>query len=303
MAWLRNLNSSLARNPLRIGRIRIHPLFLLLFLLAAKYGMWRQFCVLFVLVSLHELGHAAVANQLGYEVEEVSLLPFGGVARLGYVNIGFRPRHEALIAIAGPCVNLLVGLLAWGCAVIGVWSWDFYKMVLEYNIWIAVFNLLPGLPLDGGRILRAARSRWLGYEAATLEAYRVALVLSGVLLLLGGVSMWTGQPHVGALILGLFLGVSAWSGQRAARLETVRFLDAKRRTAERTTEPVRALSTPMYTSVRDVVRQFAPDRYHMVYVRDEDNCILAVLEEWEILDAVFQGHWLVSMESLVTRPH
>ncbi|MCL6453164.1 MAG: M50 family metallopeptidase [Alicyclobacillus sp.] len=260
-----------------------------------------QMAVLFILVSLHELGHAATANALGYDVAEVTLLPFGGVARLRYGSIGFHPRDEARIAVAGPCVNLFAALLAWVCLAARLWPHDFVHLVIRYNVWIAVFNLLPGLPLDGGRMLRAARSRRLGYDAATEEAYNLALVLAALLLAVGAAAMWAGFPHLGVVVMGVFLAVCAWTGKRASRSDTIRFLDAKRRQTMPQTEPVRALSASQHASLADVVRLFAPDRYHMVYVRDDRNEVTAVLEEQEILDALFDGGWTLTLDTLISR--
>jgi stage IV sporulation protein FB len=278
-----------------LGRVRVHPLFLLLAGAAIVTGMWRDTLVLFLLVLLHELGHAAIANHLGYEVEEVSLLPFGGVAKLSLGSLGFVPAHEALIAVAGPLVNLALAVLAWCLYIVGLWSEAFYHSVVQLNLWIVVFNLLPGLPLDGGRVLRAARSRVVGYEEATREAYRVALWISVVLLCAGGVSLWAGYPHAGMLILGLFLLVSAWLGQRDLSMETIRFLDAKRRKQNAKPELVRSIAVPASATVRDVVQKFAPDRYHMVYVRDEQGNVCTVLEEEELLQAVFAGQYLMKL--------
>lgn len=284
------------------AKVRVHPLFLALAAFAVYAGLWRDLVVLFLLVTLHELGHAAAAQALGYEVERVTLLPFGGVATLGYGSIGFVPRHEALIAIAGPLVNL--GLTGASAVVhaLGLWPDAFFLRVAELNLWIVAFNLLPGLPLDGGRILRAARSRHLGYEAATREAYDVALWLAITLLFLGTAALWAGYPHLGMLVLGVFLLVTAWAGRRDLRMETIRFLDAKRRASRRRPEVIRSLVVPRTTPVRDVVRRFSPDRYHLVYVRNEAGEVSAILEEDELLEAVFDGRWLETVGDWMDRP-
>jgi stage IV sporulation protein FB len=286
-----------------LGRIRLHPLFILLFLVAWGAGMWRDVVVLFLLVMLHELGHAAMANHLGYQVEEVSLLPFGGVAKLAFGSLGFQPKHEALIAVAGPFVNLVLAVGAWLAYVMGAWSEAYCHQVVQLNLWIAVFNLLPGLPLDGGRVLRAARSRKRGYEAATREAYTVAFVISIVLFVTGGCALWAGYPHFGILVLGVFLCVSAYTGRRDLSIETVRFLDAKRRRGGRgQPELVRALAAQSTSSVKDVVKQFAPDRYHMVYVLNEEGAVQTIVEEDEMLEAVFAGQWMDTLEVWLNRP-
>jgi stage IV sporulation protein FB len=290
---------SIVRDIRVLGRVKVHPLFLLLVVVSVSVGMWREVVVLFLLVMLHELGHAAMAHHLRYEVKEVSLLPFGGVAKLAYGTLGFTPVHEALIAIAGPLVNLVLAVFAWALHAVGLWSVEFYRNVVELNLWIVVFNLLPGLPLDGGRVMRATRSRTLGYEDATREAYNVALWISVVLLCAGGLSLWGGYPHAGMVILGVFLFVSAWTGRRDVTMDTVRFLDAKRRRKRPDAEVVRALAVPMDATVKDVVRQFAPDRYHMVYVRDDKGAICSVVEEEDLMDAVFEGQFLTKMEAWV----
>ncbi|MCL6593493.1 MAG: M50 family metallopeptidase [Alicyclobacillus sp.] len=273
-------------------RLQVHPLAWLLAALAAGAGLWQDLLLLFILVMLHELGHAAAAEALGYEVEAVILLPFGGVARLSYGSLGFIPRHEAMIAAAGPAVNLALMALAAVPLACGWWSSAFFERVVELNAWLVAFNLLPGLPLDGGRVLRAARSRAIGYEAASKEAYGVALVLAAVLFLTGCAALVMGYPHAGLIVLGVFLLISAWLGRRQVSVETVRFLDVKRHAQPRQPLRVRSLLVPADVQIRDVVRQFAPDRYHLVYVRNEQGEVAAVLEEDELLEAVFAGRWL-----------
>ncbi|QQE77002.1 site-2 protease family protein [Alicyclobacillus sp. SO9] len=277
-----------------LGKVRLHPLLLGLVALAVGVGLWKSVVVLFLLVMLHELGHAAVAEYLGYEVEEVSLLPFGGVAKMSLGNIGFMPRHEAFIAIAGPVVNFLLIFVSYILWLTHFWSHSFFLTVVHMNLWIALFNLLPAMPLDGGRILRAARSRSIGFETATVEAYRLGLSLGLVLLVLGVVAIWAGYAHVGLIILAVFLLFSSWMGIRGLRMETVRFLDAKRRQNGGIDE-VRLLAVNEMSTVRDVVRRFGPNRYHVVYVLNDKGSIIDEIEEDELLSAVFAGRWLSTL--------
>lgn len=280
-----------------LGKVRIHPLLIVLVLLAVGLGLWRDVVVLFTLVTLHELGHAAVAESLGYEVEEVSLLPFGGVARLSYGDIGFVPRHEVLIAVAGPIVNFLLVLIALGLHRVGAWNHSFTQMTIRLNLWIALFNLLPAMPLDGGRILRAARSRWNGFERATWEALVMGIILGIVLLVMGGIAWWAGFPHAGLVILAAFLIYSSLIGIRGIRMETVRFLDAKRR-RHTGVEQVNALAVSGHVPVRDVVQRLSPDGYHVIYVLDSNGQLIDEVAESELLDAVFAGRWMDPLNSL-----
>jgi len=271
-------------------RVNLHPLFVLSALAACVAHLALQVAILFLCVLLHELGHAAVACALGYRVEAIELLPFGGVVKVTNGNLGCVPRHEAMVAIAGPLVNLGLGWLGLAIAASGVSSSEAYRAWVALNLWLAIFNLLPCLPLDGGRLWRASRSRSVGYARATEGAYRMGFVIAALLVLLGIMAFLAGRPHIGALVLGLFLAVSAWQGLREVRVDIVRFLDMKRRQ----TKPVvraRSLVARVNTPIRHVVGQFAPNRVHLVYVTDDQGRVVGIVEEWEIVEAVFAGKW------------
>lgn len=288
MTVVRRLEQSVGR-VFGVGRVRVHPLFLALLVGAYCVHLLSEALVLFLFVVLHEFGHALVARSLGYEVEEVALLPFGGVAQLSYVRIGFEPRNEAIVAIAGPFVNLLCVFCISVLYGFGMLPNSLYQSCMNVNMWIATFNLLPGLPLDGGRIYRAARSRHVGYERATKEAYHMSIGLSAALMFMGLFALFSGRPHLGMLVLGLFLLIVAWRGRRDLRMETMRFLDAKRRLDNQGVQRMRTFAVASSTPIRDVVVQFAPDRYHIVYLLNEDGVVESLVEETELLDAVFEG--------------
>jgi Zn-dependent protease len=129
-------------------------------------------CLAFASVVLHELGHAVVARQLGVHVAGIELGFLGGAAKME--NLPRTPRHELMIAAAGPAVSLMLGGAFFGLgAVLGS---PFLVMIGEINFVIAAFNLIPALPMDGGRILRALLVPRFGFVRATDIAVKVARV-------------------------------------------------------------------------------------------------------------------------------
>ncbi|MEF8814945.1 MAG: M50 family metallopeptidase, partial [Halovenus sp.] len=112
---------------------------------------------LFVGVLLHEFGHSLVALRYGYEIESITLWLLGGVASFSEFPDDWR--HELVIAIAGPVVSVLIGVGSYVAFIALPSSLDPVRFVFGYlavlNIVLAAFNLLPGFPMDGGRILRA----------------------------------------------------------------------------------------------------------------------------------------------------
>jgi Zn-dependent protease len=134
---------------------------------------------LFVCVVLHEYGHSLVAQRLGIEIQDITVLPIGGVARLK--SLPERPWDEVKIAIAGPLVNVVLAPIFFAIAlVLGAGPLDTANIVqggnslgqiFAYlgfiNVALVLFNLIPAFPLDGGRVLRGLLATRLGMVRAT----------------------------------------------------------------------------------------------------------------------------------------
>jgi Zn-dependent protease/CBS domain-containing protein len=131
--------------------------------------------LLFACVLAHEFGHIFTARAFGVATPDVILLPIGGVARLE--RIPEKPSEEFLIAIAGPLVNVAIALVlmvgmrahldAQNLAAVESTSVALVDRLAEVNLFLAVFNLIPAFPMDGGRVLRALLATRLGYVRAT----------------------------------------------------------------------------------------------------------------------------------------
>lgn len=147
---------------------------------------------LFASVLLHELGHAYVARAKGARIRSITLMLFGGVAQLEEMPSG--PGEEARIAVAGPAVSLVTGALCYAAAAyLGPGTGPDVLLSLSYvgymNLFLALFNLLPAFPMDGGRVLRSLLARRRPFVAATRTAVSVGKVFAygfGILGLLGG---------------------------------------------------------------------------------------------------------------------
>jgi Zn-dependent protease len=156
--------------------INLSFLLLLAFVFLAFGGLPGVILMLLVFgsVQLHELGHAVVARQLGVRVSGIELSFFGGAAKM--VQLPRTATHELLIAAAGPAVSLVLGGLGLGLGAlthVSLLSWLGWT-----NFVIAAFNLIPALPMDGGRILRALLTRRMDFVRATDAAVTVARVVA-----------------------------------------------------------------------------------------------------------------------------
>ncbi|WP_437625863.1 site-2 protease family protein [Sorangium sp. So ce1151] len=181
---------------------------------------------LFACVALHELGHSLVARRFGITVREILLLPIGGVAML--VGRPERPLHELLIALAGPAVNValaavlllvngalgfLPGLIELGAAS-GPSLQTALLWLLGANVALAVFNMIPALPLDGGRVLRAGLSMAVGPARATSAAAAIGQVIAVALF---AFALLSGHLVLAFISVIVFLGASQERATERAR--------------------------------------------------------------------------------------
>ena len=166
---------------------------------------------LFLCVLLHEFGHSLVAMRYGYEIESITLWLFGGVAR--FTEMPEDWKQEFTIAVAGPIVSLALGVVAYLGFLVLPTALDPIKFVVGYlaltNVVLAVFNMLPGFPMDGGRVLRALLARTRPHAQATKIAAEVGKIFA---FLLGIFGLFTNLFLI-ALAFFIYIGASSEAQQ------------------------------------------------------------------------------------------
>lgn len=241
------MNSSLKLFSVRGIDIRLHITFPLILIWAALQFGWLAgggvtgavfgvivISLLFVLVTLHELGHSFAAQQFGVPVERIVLMPIGGVAQLKHIPRN--PRQEFIIAVAGPAVNVVLALMMWLVAqpfglelfnpmvlLSGVSTLSLsaiFSYVFFYNITLAVFNMLPAFPMDGGRILRSLLAMRLNYGRATHIASSIG---RGLAVLLGIYAFFNGAIFLIFIAFFIYTG-ALQEGRMVQQYEKMRGL-------------------------------------------------------------------------------
>jgi Zn-dependent protease/CBS domain-containing protein len=172
----------------------------------------------FAIIVIHELGHALVARHFGIKTRDIMLLPIGGIASLE--RMPERPSQELAVALVGPAINLVLAGLIWaGIALTGgttnllevtTIGGAIATQLMWINVGLALFNLVPAFPMDGGRALRALLAMKLGHEratdiaATTGKAFAVLIGVLGIftnpLLVLIAIVVWLGASHERALV-------------------------------------------------------------------------------------------------------
>lgn len=215
------------------SELRVHVTFFLLLgwvgFAAYAQGGWPAalentafVLALFACVVAHEFGHALMARRYGIHTPDITLLPIGGLARLE--RMPETPRHEIAVALAGPAVNVVIFLvltLALGArmqvedmARLDQTGSGFLIRLAGVNLFLALFNLIPAFPMDGGRVFRAALSIWMDRVRATRAAAAAGQIVA---VLFGFAGLSTGNPVLVLIAVFVFVAANAENQDVAMR--------------------------------------------------------------------------------------
>lgn len=273
--------------------ILLHPYFLLFLFLWLLAGLPLETLFLFILVFAHELAHSLAGRFCGIKIDKIELFPFGGAAHPAR-PLEFEPRKEFIVAAAGPLFNLTVFFM--------LYSYDeyffvflpfineaMYLFLLRANLFLFIFNLLPGLPLDGGRMLRASLGSKVGFYRATEIGARYGKVLGVILLIAGVLLSYYDYLILSVSLMGLFLYYAAGREQESSIYLFLRYLVRKERMLQKLgvlkAEQLVALES---TTIMDVLKRFKPSKYHRVVVLSRSCRVIDELSESRLLAAALQ---------------
>jgi Zn-dependent protease/predicted transcriptional regulator len=256
--------------------------------------------LLFVSVLLHELAHAVVARGHGLQVGGITLHIFGGVSQLEEEPES--PRAEFWIAIVGPLTSFAIAALLWvvrmATIVQPAWGQAVVKYLLFVNVAVGIFNLLPGFPLDGGRVLRAALWKWRGSLArATYVAGRVGTLFAYLLIGLGVIQILGGALFAGlwSIMIGLFLRGSADASYQQvtvrSALEPIRVRDIM---------ATHVVSTELDATIAELADSFWAHHFTSLPVVDGQR-VIGVVSLHQVHE-VPQDRWRTSLVRQVMRP-
>ncbi|MBK6566127.1 MAG: site-2 protease family protein [Saprospiraceae bacterium] len=240
---------------------------------------------LFVCVLLHELGHALAAKKYHIVTKDITLLPIGGVARLE--SIPEKPKQELVVALAGPLVNFVILIILlpfiWKIGIPDIDNIQFtdqtnfvYKLMIV-NLWLAVFNLIPAFPMDGGRVLRAVLSFSMPRVKATEIAAKMGQLLSIIFVILG----FFYNPFL--IFIGFFIFIGAQSEVEMTRakfsLEGKYVFDILMKDF-----PTLQKRNTIKDSIHDILNS-----QHKNFLIMDENTPVGTLNRNEIIDALSKG--------------
>ena len=241
-------------------------------------GYFASFITSYICALIHELAHIITAKLLRVGISHIELHPFGVCARLSSDVIS-NPASEILISISGPLCSLALAIAGY------VINAPEYFVLC--NGAMAAVNLLPILPLDGGRIMRAGLCMKTGAVSAYNTATKISRVPLILLFLLAIYSLVTNRFNFSLILIGVFLFANLLTEQHNVSRQAVReLLGYKKKLHGEELSKATVLCADSSTPARKILRHLSYSRYHIIHVTDENMNVVKTLTEGQLLNAV-----------------
>ncbi|GAE27683.1 stage IV sporulation pro-sigma-K processing enzyme [Halalkalibacter wakoensis JCM 9140] len=266
-----------------IAKFKVNPLFWFVLGIGVFTGYFREVLMIFSIVLIHELGHALAAHFFKWRITKIELLPFGGVAEVE--DVGNRPFHEELIVIlAGPLQHIWMMLLSYFLVQFPFWTSTDHHLFIWHNAMILLFNLIPVLPLDGGRLVQL----WYTYRFPYVQALTISRWTSSfVLLAMVFISLIWFPYHLNLWVIITFLFLTNYLEYKQRHYRFMRFLMA-RRTMQATEKSVVAVKDTL--PLKEAMKRLKRGRYQLYKVFQVQTGTAHVIEEKELLELHFTNN-------------
>ncbi len=267
---------------------------LLLFPVIAASLIWNYFglfTVSYLSALIHEVAHILTARKLGIGASYITLQPFGvcGVLKASIIN---KPVYEIMIAFAGPVCSILLAAAGY------LWQRGFGYFVYT-NLALAALNLLPILPLDGGRILRAI----LTIKMGAVRAYNVTVALSRIpillIIILSAYALLTSQFNFSLILIAVFLLGNLFEEKHNISRQAVReILNYKDKLRVGELNNTIVICADRSTPARRILRHLSYNKYHIIHMTDDRLRVVKTLTEGQLLEAITRKGIRITLEEV-----
>ncbi|MXQ55327.1 M50 family metallopeptidase [Shimazuella alba] len=276
----------------QLQKIRLHPTFWLLVVISVWTGHFLEIITLCILVLIHELGHIVAAWSYGWRIQSIELLPIGGVAKTD--EWGTVPaKEEIVVALAGPFHHVWMVLFSLLAFRLGWWSEEWTTYFIQGNLFLALFNLVPIYPLDGGRVLQAALSYVVPYHLCIRLTYWTSILFSIGLI---GWGFFTSFP---LFTIALFLLMTNIKHLRAHHLQYLRFLLHRHHHGISHDVPIHRVQIQQVTTT-SILHSWYKECYHVFELTDRKGNSLGFIPEERLLKRYFEDGDLSKIQDLVS---
>ena len=286
--------------PIQLGGIAVkcHPLVVFVIPTAAVFGLLDVLLLSVISLGIHEFAHLIFAKRLGVRVIELEILPIGCVARIDPDSLAIS-RDELFIALAGPISSLSMGITLY--AVFGILEIEAKTatQLIGINLILCFINLIPALPLDGGRVLRSLIASRTGYSSATKLSSYLGVFIGICISALGIYTVITDKANITIFVVGLTIVLSALSELKSVSSTSIKSI-TMRAAKIYSGRHYRTLTTAMKSSTRahDAIVLLSSSHYNVICVVDDDMKRIGEIDEGRLLEGISKYGSNVTLKEL-----
>ncbi len=258
-------------------KLKIHPTFIVFAVVLIYFGQGFLFLNYLCVMLLHELAHAFVARNLGYNLSSISLIPFGVSLNLSAYDMS--PKDEIKVALAGPFLNAFLCLILFMLWWIFPSSYNYTILFFYANFVTCIFNLIPAFPLDGGRVLRGI------FRSKTSENRAVRcckLINIFVIILLLGLFVFSCffKINLTYLFVSFCVATGLFDSSKSSRYTFVKFVSPEK---NKKVLKIKNLYVSSSEQIYRIYRYINNYTYINLYIFDKNNKLLRVMNENEYI--------------------
>lgn len=281
--------------------VKISYLVFFILIISIFFSYFSQLIILILVILIHELAHSWVCIYYNIQITEIRIFIFGGVAKF-QGNIEEKPKEEAIIALAGPLSNfILIVLTSLIIPKPEIQNNNIIQFFIITNATIGIFNLIPILPLDGGRIARGLIGNYLGLKRATYIIIRLGYIIC---LLLFVFSLYMALTYKKEYIFLSYLSVYILISNRKEK-ERMDFIFTKNLVLKKKSlfnegiMEVKHIIAIETVDIKSIFNEFTLEEYCIITVTDRIGKVIGSLSESEIIDAIIKYESNISLGELL----
>ena len=277
--------------------IKINIFMLAAFILFFLCGYFIESLIITLTVLVHEFFHSIVAKKYGFEVNEIEIFPFGGIAKFEQIKTIY-PKEEIFICIIGPLSNLIIAIIF-----MSLKSLYFHSYMIDYIIRINklmfVINILPIFPLDGGKIVRAILSLFIGYKSSTIKLSYITYMLCTIVILY---DILNGLILNGTYfsLIAVFTIIAAKKEREMAAFVFIKSITRKTSDLYRKKKmKVHILVCMQTVNIKEALDFFLPNKYHIFIIIKSNGETIGTITESQLIEGIYSYGFDITLEELL----
>lgn len=280
--------------PLKFKKLEIHLWTVLLFGAGLFFDFFEILVISYAVTAIHETAHIITAKMCNVETDGVEMLPFGITMRLSKDCIT-DTWDEIKIALAGPLSNFLIVYFVYG-----FYDGVYREYIITASLAMGIFNLLPALPLDGGRIMRAFFVRRLGHIRAATVSLGISKIVIVILVCAGLYILYATGFNFSFLLIGGFLAANITEERKNANMIIMKdILFSRKKLSKKGTVHGSVLVADIDEKAKNILKKLSYDRYYLINITDSRMCVLRTVTETELIEKMAVFGMNITMKKIV----